>query len=35
MRRGNRRLAAWPDPTLVVEPDDRLLVIDADELIPG
>jgi voltage-gated potassium channel len=35
MRRGNRRLAAWSDPTLVVEPDDRLLVIDADEVIAG
>jgi voltage-gated potassium channel len=35
MRRGDRRLAAWSDPTLVVEPDDRLLVIDSDEVLAG
>ncbi len=30
LRRGGRRIGTWTDPALVIEPGDRLLVIDSD-----
>ncbi len=30
IRRGGRRIGCWQDPALVIEPGDRLLVIDSD-----
>jgi len=30
VRRGGRRIGCWQDKSLVIEPGDRLLVIDSD-----
>ena len=33
VRRGGRRIGCWQDKSLVIEPGDRLLVIDSDALL--
>jgi voltage-gated potassium channel len=35
VRRGGRRIGCWQDKGLVIEPGDRLLVIDSDAVIAG
>lgn len=35
VRRGGRRIGCWQDKGLVIEPDDRLLVIDSDAVVAG
>jgi voltage-gated potassium channel len=35
VRRGGRRIGCWQDKGLVIEPGDRLLVIDSDAVLAG
>jgi len=33
--RGDRRIGCWHDKGVVVQPGDRLLVIDSDAVLPA
>ena len=35
VRRGGRRIGCWQDKGIVIEPGDRLLVIDSDAVVAG